>query len=56
MESLLHPLDLHPVESKTIIDKFAAVGILQVKHSFYLPAIDPLYLNVEFPQSFLDFY
>ncbi|XP_078430292.1 polynucleotidyl transferase, ribonuclease H-like superfamily protein [Wolffia australiana] len=29
VESLIHPLDLHPVEAKTIIDKFAAVGILQ---------------------------
>ncbi|CAA6657472.1 unnamed protein product [Spirodela intermedia] len=29
VESLLHPLDLHPVEAKTMMDKFAAVGILQ---------------------------
>ncbi|KAK9276563.1 hypothetical protein L1049_006098 [Liquidambar formosana] len=29
VEILLKPLKLHPVESKTIIDKFAAVGILQ---------------------------
>ncbi|XP_057462545.1 uncharacterized protein LOC130752729 isoform X2 [Actinidia eriantha] len=29
VELLLKPLDLHPVMSKTIIDKFAAVGILQ---------------------------
>ncbi|XP_074558044.1 uncharacterized protein LOC141814033 [Curcuma longa] len=29
VEALLEPLDLRPVESKTIIDKFAAVGILQ---------------------------
>lgn len=30
VELLLNPLDLHPVEYKTILDKFAAVGILQV--------------------------
>lgn len=30
VEALLEPLNLHPVESKTIMDKFAAVGILQV--------------------------
>ncbi|XP_010271789.1 PREDICTED: uncharacterized protein LOC104607779 isoform X1 [Nelumbo nucifera] len=29
VELLLKPLNLHPVESKTILDKFAAVGILQ---------------------------
>lgn len=29
VELLLNPLDLHPVEYKTILDKFAAVGILQ---------------------------
>lgn len=29
VELLLRPLKLHPVESKTILDKFAAVGILQ---------------------------
>lgn len=29
VEALLHPLNLHPVEHKTIMDKFAAVGILQ---------------------------
>ncbi|XP_042473014.1 putative pre-16S rRNA nuclease [Zingiber officinale] len=29
VEALLEPLDLHPVKSKTIVDKFAAVGILQ---------------------------
>ncbi|KAL3499348.1 hypothetical protein ACH5RR_038441 [Cinchona calisaya] len=29
VEFLLKPLNLHPVQSKTIIDKFAAVGILQ---------------------------
>ncbi|WOL17101.1 hypothetical protein Cni_G25890 [Canna indica] len=29
VEALLEPLDLHPVEAKTIMDKFAAVGILQ---------------------------
>ncbi|KAL4603865.1 hypothetical protein ACB092_10G153700 [Castanea dentata] len=29
VELLLKPLNLHPVQSKTIIDKFAAVGILQ---------------------------
>ncbi|KAJ0962588.1 hypothetical protein J5N97_027710 [Dioscorea zingiberensis] len=29
VEALLNPLNLHPVESKTITDKFAAVGILQ---------------------------
>ncbi|KAL6013231.1 hypothetical protein ACLOJK_003723 [Asimina triloba] len=29
VEALLKPLNLHPVESKTIMDKFAAVGILQ---------------------------
>lgn len=29
VELLLRPLTLHPVQSKTIIDKFAAVGILQ---------------------------
>ncbi|XP_020578289.1 uncharacterized protein LOC110023305 isoform X2 [Phalaenopsis equestris] len=29
VEALLQPLNLHPVEHKTIIDKFAAVGILQ---------------------------
>ncbi|CAN6443161.1 unnamed protein product [Victoria cruziana] len=29
VEALLRPLNLHPVESKTIIDKFAAVAILQ---------------------------
>uniref|UniRef100_A0A1D1YDT2 Putative Holliday junction resolvase n=1 Tax=Anthurium amnicola TaxID=1678845 RepID=A0A1D1YDT2_9ARAE len=29
VESLLHPLALHPVEAKTMSDKFAAVGILQ---------------------------
>lgn len=36
VEALLEPLDLHPVESKTIVDKFAAVGILQVRH-YYIP-------------------
>ncbi|RVX09146.1 putative pre-16S rRNA nuclease [Vitis vinifera] len=30
VELLLKPLNLHPVQSKTILDKFAAVGILQV--------------------------
>lgn len=30
VELLLKPLDLHPVLSKTMMDKFAAVGILQV--------------------------
>lgn len=30
MELLLEPLSLTAVQSKTIIDKFAAVGILQV--------------------------
>uniref|UniRef100_A0A2N9J360 YqgF/RNase H-like domain-containing protein n=1 Tax=Fagus sylvatica TaxID=28930 RepID=A0A2N9J360_FAGSY len=29
VEILLKPLNLHPVQSKTIVDKFAAVGILQ---------------------------
>ncbi|KAJ4834435.1 hypothetical protein Tsubulata_025650 [Turnera subulata] len=29
VELLLQPLDLHPVQAKSIIDKFAAVGILQ---------------------------
>ncbi|EEF51182.1 putative pre-16S rRNA nuclease [Ricinus communis] len=29
VELLVQPLDLHPVEAKTIMDKFAAVGILQ---------------------------
>ncbi|KAK2989111.1 hypothetical protein RJ640_018900 [Escallonia rubra] len=29
VELLLKPLNLHPVQSKTIMDKFAAVGILQ---------------------------
>ncbi|XP_042502116.1 putative pre-16S rRNA nuclease isoform X1 [Macadamia integrifolia] len=29
VELLLKPLNLHPVHSKTILDKFAAVGILQ---------------------------
>ncbi|PON84594.1 Polynucleotidyl transferase, ribonuclease H-like superfamily protein [Trema orientale] len=29
VELLLKPLNLHPVHSKTIVDKFAAVGILQ---------------------------
>ncbi|KAF8410167.1 hypothetical protein HHK36_002689 [Tetracentron sinense] len=29
VELLLKPLNLHPVQSKTIVDKFAAVGILQ---------------------------
>lgn len=29
VEALLQPLNLHPVEFKTILDKFAAVGILQ---------------------------
>lgn len=29
VELLLNPLDLHPVQYKTILDKFAAVGILQ---------------------------
>ncbi|KAH7839189.1 hypothetical protein Vadar_000898 [Vaccinium darrowii] len=29
VELLLKPLDLHPVLSKTMMDKFAAVGILQ---------------------------
>ncbi|XP_030946559.1 uncharacterized protein LOC115971030 isoform X2 [Quercus lobata] len=28
VELLLKPLNLHPVQSKTIIDKFAAMGIL----------------------------
>lgn len=36
VEALLEPLDLRPVESKTIIDKFAAVGILQVRHRYLL--------------------
>ncbi|XP_021890634.1 uncharacterized protein LOC110809185 [Carica papaya] len=30
VELLLKPLNLHPVQAKTIMDKFAAVGILQV--------------------------
>nr|GMC87333.1 putative pre-16S rRNA nuclease isoform X2 [Ipomoea batatas] len=29
VEMLLKPLNLHPVQSKTIVDKFAAVEILQ---------------------------
>ncbi|KAG0475665.1 hypothetical protein HPP92_015351 [Vanilla planifolia] len=29
VEALLYPLNLHPIEHKTITDKFAAVGILQ---------------------------
>ncbi|XP_062074298.1 uncharacterized protein LOC133778406 [Humulus lupulus] len=29
VEMLIKPLNLHPVHSKTIVDKFAAVGILQ---------------------------
>lgn len=29
VEALLEPLNIHPVEVKTILDKFAAVGILQ---------------------------
>ncbi|PRQ17698.1 putative pre-16S rRNA nuclease, ribonuclease H-like domain-containing protein [Rosa chinensis] len=29
VELLLKPLSFHPVQSKTIVDKFAAVGILQ---------------------------
>ncbi|XP_077216262.1 polynucleotidyl transferase, ribonuclease H-like superfamily protein [Tasmannia lanceolata] len=29
VEALLRPLNVHPVHSKTIMDKFAAVGILQ---------------------------
>ncbi|GAB2300941.1 hypothetical protein Dimus_034976 [Dionaea muscipula] len=29
-ELLLNPLNLHPVEAKTIIDKYAAAGILQM--------------------------
>ncbi|KAL5551650.1 hypothetical protein UlMin_002259 [Ulmus minor] len=29
VELLLKPLNLHPVQAKTIVDKFAAVGILQ---------------------------
>lgn len=29
VELLLKPLNLHPVQAKTIMDKFAAVGILQ---------------------------
>ncbi|GAV57935.1 UPF0081 domain-containing protein [Cephalotus follicularis] len=29
VELLLRPLNLHPVQSKTMVDKFAAVGILQ---------------------------
>ncbi|ERN14642.1 uncharacterized protein LOC18442907 [Amborella trichopoda] len=29
VEALLKPLDMHPVQFKTIVDKFAAVGILQ---------------------------
>ncbi|XP_074317470.1 uncharacterized protein LOC141653566 [Silene latifolia] len=29
VELLLKPLELHPVEMKTMLDKFAAVGILQ---------------------------
>ncbi|KAM7491372.1 hypothetical protein LguiA_034293 [Lonicera macranthoides] len=29
VEQLLKPLNLHPVQSKTAMDKFAAVGILQ---------------------------
>jgi hypothetical protein len=33
---MLKPLNLHPVQAKTIIDKFAAVGILQVMLSFFL--------------------
>ncbi|URD79822.1 Uncharacterized protein family (UPF0081) [Musa troglodytarum] len=32
VEALLEPLDLNPVKSKTIKDKFAAVGILQEGH------------------------
>lgn len=29
VEALLEPLNIHPMEVKTILDKFAAVGILQ---------------------------
>ncbi|KAI3422735.1 uncharacterized protein J3R85_011821, partial [Psidium guajava] len=29
VELLLQPLTLHPVAAKTIVDKFAAMGILQ---------------------------
>ena len=30
VELLLQPLNLHSVQAKSILDKFAAVGILQV--------------------------
>lgn len=32
VDALLSPLNLHPVEYKTVSDKFAAVGILQVNY------------------------
>lgn len=34
VELLLKPLALHPVECKSVVDKFAAVGILQVKEAY----------------------
>lgn len=36
VEYLLKPLNFHPVQCKTIIDKFAAVGILQVSENLKL--------------------
>lgn len=34
VELLLKPINIHPVQAKTIVDKFAAVGILQVMFPF----------------------
>ncbi|OVA17058.1 Resolvase [Macleaya cordata] len=48
VEFLLKPLHLHPVESKTIVDKFAAVGILQ-NH------VEVIYLLLMFWQEYLDY-
>lgn len=45
MELLLKPLSFHPVQSKTIIDKFAAVGILQV-------VLQVLFCYMEFIERF----
>jgi hypothetical protein len=46
VDLLLKPLNLHRVQLKTIVDKFAAVGILQVIFILPIHSIKIEYLTV----------
>ncbi|GJS88878.1 putative pre-16S rRNA nuclease [Tanacetum coccineum] len=45
VEVLLKPFNFHPIETKTISDKFAAVGILQCRYNGFVKAL-VRYLNL----------